>query len=63
MTQRSLKMVSRMWRGVGHALSVWASRRDLERLDDRMLQDLGISRAQAAFEASRTPWQLGGHRR
>ena len=33
------------------------SRRDLAALDDRMLQDLGISRAQAQFEANRPIWR------
>jgi uncharacterized protein YjiS (DUF1127 family) len=30
-----------------------ATRRELAQLDDRMLQDLGISRAQAEFEAAK----------
>ncbi len=38
------------------AVEVMASRRDLAAMDDRMLQDLGISRAQAEFEATRAPW-------
>lgn len=40
------------------ALRVMASRPDADRLDDRMLADLGISRAQARFEASRAPWRI-----
>lgn len=32
------------------------SRRYLVEMDDHMLHDLGISRAQANFEASRAPW-------
>jgi uncharacterized protein YjiS (DUF1127 family) len=40
------------------AMRVIATRPDVSRLDDRMLQDLGISRAQADFEASRAPWKL-----
>jgi uncharacterized protein YjiS (DUF1127 family) len=39
-------------------LSVAATRRQLAEADDRMLADLGISRAQARFEASRAPWDL-----
>jgi uncharacterized protein YjiS (DUF1127 family) len=38
---------------------VWrnrTTRRYLTEMDDRMLADLGISRAQAAFEASRWMW-------
>lgn len=40
------------------AMHVVATRPDVSRLDDRMLKDLGISRAQAEFEASRAPWKL-----
>jgi uncharacterized protein YjiS (DUF1127 family) len=40
------------------ALRVMATRPDASRLDDRMLADLGISRAQAEFEASRAPWRI-----
>lgn len=40
------------------ALRVMATRPDASRLDDRMLSDLGISRAQAHFEASRAPWRI-----
>ena len=36
---------------------VATSRRYLAEMDDSMLHDLGISRAQANFEASRAPWQ------
>lgn len=32
------------------------SRRNLRVLDDRMLADIGVSRAQAQFEANRAPW-------
>jgi uncharacterized protein YjiS (DUF1127 family) len=43
------------------ARAVWrvvSTRRALADLDDRMLQDLGISRAQAQFEASKSIWAL-----
>ncbi len=46
-------LVSRLWHGVGDAMQLRRMRRELAQLDDRMLQDLGISRAQAAFEADR----------
>ncbi|HEX4173892.1 MAG TPA: DUF1127 domain-containing protein [Acetobacteraceae bacterium] len=45
--------LARLWQGVGHAMRERAARRQLGQLDDRMLQDLGISRAQATFEAGR----------
>ncbi len=40
------------------AWRVVTTRRDLAEMDDRMLQDLGISRAQAQFEVSRPVWKL-----
>ncbi|HYZ34439.1 MAG TPA: DUF1127 domain-containing protein [Crenalkalicoccus sp.] len=46
-------------RGVREMLAVLASRRLLARLDDRMLKDIGISRADALAEARRVPWDLG----
>ncbi len=45
------------WRAMARAIERRASRRNLAELDDRMLKDLGISRAQAEFEASRPVWQ------
>jgi uncharacterized protein YjiS (DUF1127 family) len=46
----------------GHALRIWlrtlVTRQGLSDIDDRMLADLGISRAQADFELSRAPWTL-----
>ena len=44
-------LVTRLWHGFEHALQARAMRQQLSQLDDRMLQDLGISRAQAEFEA------------
>jgi uncharacterized protein YjiS (DUF1127 family) len=35
----------------------FTTRRDLAAMDDRMLQDLGISRAQAHFEVNRSIWR------
>ncbi len=44
------------------ALRVWwrviRTRRQLGRLDDRMLKDLGISRAERWHELSRAPWDI-----
>ncbi len=50
------------WQAVTRAVRAAASRRQLAELDDRMLQDLGISRAQAQFEASRAPWDSATRR-
>ncbi len=47
------QMLSAAWRVV-------STRRDLAEMDDRMLKDLGISRAQAQFEVSRPVWKLFG---
>lgn len=49
-------MVATALRAVGHMFSVAMSRRYLVEMDDHMLHDLGISRAQANFEAARAPW-------
>lgn len=43
--------------------TVWrtaSTRQGLAELDDRMLKDLGVSRAQAQFEISRPVWKLFG---
>ena len=39
------------------------TRRCLARLDDRMLKDIGLSRADALAEAGRSPWDLDPRRR
>jgi uncharacterized protein YjiS (DUF1127 family) len=38
------------------------TRRQLAQMDDRMLRDIGISRADALMEAGRAPWDLGCRR-
>ena len=48
----------RFRRAYALALRDEASRRTLRTLDDRMLEDIGITRAQAERQASRTPWSL-----
>ncbi len=51
--------------GAWRTLRVWArivrTRGELGEMDDRMLADLGISRAQAAFQLTRAPWTLTEH--
>ena len=49
---RRLPGLAAMWRAI-------TTRRMLAEMDDRMLADIGISRAQAAFEADRLPWDTG----
>lgn len=49
-------MVATAMGAVGRMVRVAMSRRYLVEMDDHMLHDLGISRAQANFEASRAPW-------
>jgi uncharacterized protein YjiS (DUF1127 family) len=39
--------------GVAMAWRAFSTRRDLLEMDDRMLKDIGISKAQANFEAKR----------
>jgi uncharacterized protein YjiS (DUF1127 family) len=55
--------VAKAGRGFWQTLRVWfrnaQTRRGLAEMDDRMLKDLGISRAQADFELSRLPWHTG----
>ena len=47
-----------LWRRVLAARAEAATRRQLAALDDRALSDVGISRAQAQFEAERPVWEL-----
>jgi uncharacterized protein YjiS (DUF1127 family) len=58
----------RSGRGIGEAFArtwdrfrwiggVISMRRNLVEMDERMLKDLGISRAQAEFELSQAPWR------
>jgi uncharacterized protein YjiS (DUF1127 family) len=59
---RPTGLLARFWAeirtNVRKAERVVASRRNLNRLDDRMLSDIGISHAQAEYEAERRPWEL-----
>jgi len=44
---------------LGAVLHAVETRRRLAEMDDRMLKDIGISRADALEEAGRAPWDLG----
>ncbi|RAI04458.1 hypothetical protein DLJ53_02090 [Acuticoccus sediminis] len=43
---------------VGHWLDVWTERRHLERLDERMLADIGLTDVEARTESQRPAWDL-----
>ncbi len=43
------------------ALSLHKQRRDLARLDDHALRDIGITRHEAEAEAARPIWDVPGH--
>jgi uncharacterized protein YjiS (DUF1127 family) len=49
-------------RRAGHgAVAAWrvlSTRRELLEMDERMLKDIGVSRTQATYEATRWLWQL-----
>ena len=49
----------RVWRRLDQLAKLRASRQQLAELDDALLKDIGISRAQALFEASRPAWDAG----
>jgi uncharacterized protein YjiS (DUF1127 family) len=49
------------WRATRKAARALSTRQSLAEMDDRMLADLGISRAQAQFELSRSAWHLAAH--
>jgi uncharacterized protein YjiS (DUF1127 family) len=44
---------------LGAMLRTVATRRYLAEMDDRMLKDIGVTRADALQEAGRVPWDLG----
>ena len=67
-TQQIAAPFSRFLQTIGHALQARAVRRELEGMDERMLKDLGISRAQAEFQLdygyhgwNARPWNAGPH--
>jgi uncharacterized protein YjiS (DUF1127 family) len=54
-------LLGRIRDGIGSVVRALTTRRGLEYLDDRMLADLGISRAQAQFELSRSALEVASH--
>lgn len=61
-TRTALDRGRQRTRSVATWLRLWlrtvVTRSELAEIEDRMLADLGISRAQAAFELSRAPWSV-----
>jgi uncharacterized protein YjiS (DUF1127 family) len=50
------KSCRRLTADFGRAVERWRERRALEDLDDHLLKDIGISRAEAPTEAGRSFW-------
>ncbi len=50
--------LARAWSTLRAWIRILDTRRDLDGLDDRMLADLGISRAQADFQLNAAPWRV-----
>ncbi len=51
-------LLSRVAHEAGVAWRVLSTRRELLEMDEHMLRDIGISRNEASFEATRWFWQL-----
>jgi uncharacterized protein YjiS (DUF1127 family) len=47
-----------MRKAIATMIRIATTRQGLTELDDRMLKDLGVSRAQAQFELQRSVWKL-----
>lgn len=51
----------RLWRWLQSLRATRRQRLHLDRLDDRLLADIGLTRAEAAAEAARAPWDAPAH--
>jgi uncharacterized protein YjiS (DUF1127 family) len=56
---RSTFSLRRVWTMAGAMLQARRTRRHLAEMDDRLLADIGTSRADAATEANRPFWDIG----
>jgi uncharacterized protein YjiS (DUF1127 family) len=54
----ALPPLAGLWDGLRRAWVAHRTRRQLLELDDHLLRDLGLSRADVAREAARAPWDL-----
>lgn len=54
----ALPTLPSLWDGLRRAWVAHRTRRQLMELDEHMLHDLGLSRADAHREAARAPWDL-----
>lgn len=52
---------SGIWRRIALAYALRRHRRQLARLDGRLLRDIGLSRREAEAEAARPFWDAPGH--
>jgi len=57
------RLAARMPRALGvfNALALHRQRQQLDRLDDHILRDIGITREDARREARRPPWDAPAH--
>ncbi len=54
-----LSLPQRVWAGLQQAFVIRRTRHLLAAMDDRMLSDIGVSRAEAGYEADRSVWDAG----
>ncbi len=54
---RSLNLVCRLGRWIGRGYGRYRQRRALAQLDDRLLQDIGVTRRQALLESRKPFWR------
>lgn len=55
----SQSLLQRAWTGMHQAFAAHETRRLLAQMDDRGLSDIGVSRAEAGYEADRPIWDVG----